>query len=171
VLASFSTTFQDQRDLAETVLAALGELPVRGLLTTGPALDLAGIPVPANVEIRDFVPHAAVLPEADLVVTHAGLGTVHATLGAGVPMVCVPDGRDQNDNAARVVAAGAGMRLGRHASASKLRNAIAAALEDPSLRGAAGRLAAAFGREDGVARSVAEIEALASPSEGCASRS
>jgi MGT family glycosyltransferase len=162
VLASFSTTFQDQRDLAEAVLAALGELPVRGLLTTGPALDLAGDPVPANVEIREFVPHAAVLGEADLVVTHAGLGTVHAALRAGVPMVCVPDGRDQTDNAARVVAAGAGVRLGRRASASKLRNAIATALEDSSLREGAGRLAAAFSREDGVARSVAEIEALTS---------
>ena len=43
------------------------------------------------------------LPHAALVVTHAGWQTINAALADGVPLVCVPDGRDQPDNAARVV--------------------------------------------------------------------
>jgi MGT family glycosyltransferase len=166
VLASFSTTFQDQRDLAGRVLTALDGLPVRALLTTGPALDVSGLPVPSNVEVRAFVPHAAVLPRASLAITHAGLGTVHAALAAGVPLVCIPDGRDQGDNAARVVAAGAGMRLSRRVSSSRLRRTIVAALEDESLMRAAARLADAFGNEDGAARAVDELEAIGSGGPG-----
>ncbi|MDX6651335.1 MAG: hypothetical protein QOJ38_116 [Solirubrobacterales bacterium] len=161
VLVSFSTTFQDQRALAERVIAALGTLPVRALLTVGPSLDIEGIPLPANVEARDFVPHAAVLGQASLVVTHAGLGTVHAALAAGVPLVCLPDGRDQNDNAARVVAAGAGLRLPKRASAARLAKTIAAALADPQLAEAAAQMSRSLATADGAASAVAELEALA----------
>jgi MGT family glycosyltransferase len=161
VVASFSSTFQDQRDLARRVLEALGELPVRGLLTAGPAIDVSGLDAPANVEVREFVPHGAVLPEASLVISHGGLGTVHAALAAAVPLVCLPHGRDQDDNAVRVAAAGAGVRLSRRSSARRLASAIEAALGDPSLRAGAARLAEAFAREDGAGRAVEELEALA----------
>jgi len=161
VVAGFSTTFMDQRPLAERVVAALGELDVRGLVTTGPAIDPAGLPRPANVEIREFVPHAAVLPEASAMITHAGMGTVHAGLAAGVPLVCVPDARDQPDVAARVVGRGAGVRLGRRPSAAKLRAAVTEVLADPSYRVAAERLGEAFAREDGAERTADELEALA----------
>jgi MGT family glycosyltransferase len=160
VLASFSTTYQDQRDLARRVMEAIGDLPVRGLLTTGPAVDVSGLPVPDNVEVREFVPHAPVLREASLVVSHAGLGTVHAALAAGVPLVCLPYGRDQDDNAARVVHAGAGVKLRRGASTRRLRRAIAAALDDHSLTEGAQAMAEAF-RGAGAAHAADEIEAVA----------
>lgn len=161
VLASFSTTYQNQRGLAARTLLALADLPVRGLLTTGPALDLAGLEVPPHVVVRDFVPHAAVLPEASAVVTHAGLGTVHAALAAGVPLVCLPHGRDQNDNAARVVHAGAGVRLGRGADPRRLRRAIATVLDDRGMRAAAGRLGSALRAQDGATRAADELESVA----------
>jgi UDP:flavonoid glycosyltransferase YjiC (YdhE family) len=156
VLASFSTTFMDQRDLLARAIEALGDLPVRGLVTTGPSVDPARLPARGNVEVRDFVPHADVLPRASLVVTHAGLGTVHAALAHGVPLVCVPGGRDQNDVAARVVARGAGVRTSKR----KLRPAIERALADPSLAAGAQRMAEAFAHHDGAARAADELEAL-----------
>jgi UDP:flavonoid glycosyltransferase YjiC (YdhE family) len=129
-------------------------------VTTGPAIDLTGVTIPENVEVRDFVPHAAVLPDASLTVSHAGLGTVHAALAAGVPLVCIPHGRDQEDNAARVVAAEAGIRLRKGVSAEKLAKEIEGALADPKLKEGAVRLAKDFGGRDGAAAAVAEIEAL-----------
>jgi UDP:flavonoid glycosyltransferase YjiC (YdhE family) len=105
-------------------------------------------------------------PRASLAVTHAGLGTVHAALAAGVPLVCIPDGRDQGDNAARVVAAGAGVRVRRRVSSSTLRRTIFAALEDGSLTEGAARLADAFAREDGAVGAVDELEALGSAGRG-----
>ena len=54
-------------------LEAVRELPVRTLLTTGPAmpLDALGV-VPRNVEVEAWVPQAEVLPHAALVVCHGG---------------------------------------------------------------------------------------------------
>jgi len=161
VVASFSTTYMNQRPLAERVLAALGGLPVRAVLTTGPALDLGGVAVPSNVLVRSWIPHPAVLPYADLVLTHGGLGTIHAALAAGVPVVCLPCGRDQGDNAARLLAAGAGVRVSARASAPRLRRAIRAALGDPGLRAGARRMAELFAGEDGAVVACAELERVA----------
>lgn len=161
VVASFSTTYMDQGELASRTVEALGELPVRGLLTTGPAIDAADLPEAENVLVRSFVPHGAVLPEASLVVTHGGLGTVHAALGAGVPLLCLPHGRDQGDNAARVVFHGAGLRISRNAGAARIRAAVSRLLDDPSYRTAAARMADVFASADGAARAADELEALA----------
>jgi MGT family glycosyltransferase len=143
------------------VIAAMGDLPIRGLATTGPAIDPAGLAAPPNVEVRRFVPHAAVMPDAKLVLCHAGLGTVHMALAAGVPLICMPHGRDQADTAARVVAAGAGRRLGRRSSRRRLREAISESLADPALDRGAARMRAALRRRDGATRVADELEALA----------
>jgi UDP:flavonoid glycosyltransferase YjiC (YdhE family) len=82
-----------------------------------------------------------------VVVTHAGHGSVIKALAAGVPLVCIPHGRDQRDNTARVVGAGAGIRLTRRASAAAIWNAVHRLLTEPSYRANAEWLAAAFGAE------------------------
>jgi hypothetical protein len=40
----------------------------------------------------------------------------NAAVADGVPLVRIPDGRDQPDNAARVLACGAGVRVRKNAS-------------------------------------------------------
>ncbi|HST55195.1 MAG TPA: nucleotide disphospho-sugar-binding domain-containing protein [Solirubrobacteraceae bacterium] len=149
VVISFSTSYMNQRALVQRVLDAVGGLRVRALLTAGPALDTSELQLPANARAVAFVPHRTVLPHAALVVTHAGWQTVNAALADGVPIVCVPDGRDQPENAARVVFAGAGVRVRKQASPRKLRKVIAAALADPALKRGAARMAGALAREDG----------------------
>jgi UDP:flavonoid glycosyltransferase YjiC (YdhE family) len=161
VLISFSTTYMRQEALAARALQAVAGLPVRALLTTGPALNLAGLRVPDNARIVPFAPHAAVLSDAALTVTHCGWGTTTASLAAGVPMVCIPDSRDQPDNAARVVEAGAGLRLRRSASSTRIRAAITTALGDQSLKAGAQRMALALNRSDGANEVVDGIEQLA----------
>jgi MGT family glycosyltransferase len=160
VLVAFSTTYQAQDELLRRVIAAVGTLPVRALVTTGPALDLEET-MPANVEISAWIPHADVLPRIALVVTHAGMGTVMASLAHGVPLVCIPMGRDQNDVAARVVHAGAGLRLGRDADEATIAAAVREALTDPALIAGAARLADLIWEEIAADRAVAELEALA----------
>lgn len=159
VLASFSTTFMDQRGLVERVVRALGDLPIRALVTTGPAVDAAGLHAAPNVAVEEFVPHAAVLPKADLVVTHAGMGTVHAALAAGVPLVCMPAGRDQPDVAARVQSRGVGLRIGHSAGPRRLRRAIRRALADDSLAASARRMSREL-NGDGAERAADEIERI-----------
>ncbi len=79
----------------------------------------------------------------------------------GVPLVLVPLGRDQPDNAARVVHAGAGIRLRKNASVSVLRAAVGRVIDDPSYRAAAGVMAARLGAERDENRVVDELERVA----------
>ena len=159
VLVGLSSTYQDQGDALRRTAAALGTLPVRGLVTTGPAVPpfTAG----GNVSVVAAAPHAAVLPHAAAVVTHGGHGTVMKALAAGVPMVVMPMGRDQPENATRVLAAGAGVRIRQGASPQRIAAAVREVLADESYRGAAQRLAVAIAAETADDRAAAELEQLA----------
>ena len=160
VLASLSTTHQGQQKLLERIVDALGTLPVRALVTaTGGATVASG--APANVHVTGYVAHNAVLPHASAVVTHAGLGTVHAALAHGVPIVCLPIGRDQPDNAARVAWHGAGVRLSQKASSAAIAKAVSTVLDQPAFATAARRLAKAFETDRAADRAVAAMEAVA----------
>jgi MGT family glycosyltransferase len=159
IVLSFSTSYMDQQALAQRALDAVAGLPVRALLTAGPALDTQALRVPANARAVSYVPHRSVFPHAALVVTHAGWQTVNAALADGVPLVCVPDGRDQPDNAARVVACGAGLRVGKNASPRKLRSVIAQALDDAALRHGAAKMADAL-TADGASAVAERVEQL-----------
>ena len=161
VVVSVSTTYMDQTKLVQGVLDALAPLRVRALVTAGPALDVDTLRLPPNARTVDFVAHLAVLPHASLVVTHAGWQTVNAALACGVPLVCVPDGRDQPDNAARVVEMGVGLRARKSTSPAKLSKLIRRALDDPALKARAREMAHALGRSDGTTAAADAIESLA----------
>jgi MGT family glycosyltransferase len=161
VLVGLSSTVMRQEGLLQRAADALGQLPVRGLITTGPAVDPAVIVAPPNVTITRWVRHADVLPHCSAVITHGGHGTVMKALIAGVPLVVVPLGRDQPDNAARVVHAGAGARLRKRASVSALRAATAQVIEDPRYRAAARRMAGRLAAERDDNLAVDQLEQVA----------
>jgi UDP:flavonoid glycosyltransferase YjiC (YdhE family) len=150
-----------EEDLLQRVADALGRLPVRGLVTTGPAVDPAAIRAPSNVDVRRWVRHADVLPSCSAVLTHGGHGTVIKALAAGVPLVVAPLGRDQPDNAARVVRAGAGLRVSRKASVTDLQKALGRVLDEPRFRAAARRMAATLAAERDESLVVDELERTA----------
>ncbi len=160
VLISFSTSYMNQQALAQRVLDAVAGLRVRALLTAGPALDPSQLRIPDNTRSVAFVSHRTVLPHAALVITHAGWQTVNAALADAVPLVCIPDGRDQPDNAARVVVAHAGVRVSKKSSPEKLRRVISRALEDQSIKQGARAMAGALARSDGATVIANELERL-----------
>ena len=141
VLVATSSIYQDQIDLLERIAEALRQLPVRAVLTTGRAVDPAAIEAGSNVEVRQTAPHARVLREASVVVTHAGHGTVLKSLAAGVPLVCIPMGRDQKDNTVRVLRLGAGLRLSNKSTPTQIAAAVAEILGRPQYQAAARRFA------------------------------
>jgi MGT family glycosyltransferase len=159
VLVGLSSTHQGQEAVLRRAAEALGTLPVRGLVTTGPAME--PFPAPHNVSVVQAAPHAAALPDTDVVVTHGGHGTVMKALAAGVPLVVLPMGRDQLEIAARVVAAGAGVRLKPSASPAKIAAAVRTLLDDEQYRRSARRLAAAIAEQTATDRALAELEDLA----------
>jgi UDP:flavonoid glycosyltransferase YjiC (YdhE family) len=161
VLVGLSSTFQNQHAVLQNIVSAFEGLEARGLLTVGPAMDPAMLNgAPSNVVIVRTAPHGEVLKQASVCVTHCGHGTTLKALAAGVPLVCIPMGRDQNDTAARVIAQGAGVRLKPAAKPEQIRNAIFTVIRGPQRR-AAERLAAAIADESRSLDVAHDIEILA----------
>lgn len=161
VLVGLSSTYMDQSAAINRIAQALGTLPVRAIVTTGPAIDPQAIAAPANVTVVQSAPHSAVLKHAALMVTHGGHGSVVKALAAGVPVVMLPFGRDQNEIAARAAHSGAGVRLKPTARVSSIAAAVRAVLDEPSYREAAQRAAATIAQERERDTAVEALEALA----------
>ena len=134
VVISLSSTFQNQYAAIQSAIDALRDQEIRGLVTLGPALEKDRFSVPENVVVMESAPHSRVFPQASLVITHAGHGTVMRALSHGLPLVCLPMGRDQNDNAVKVEHHGCGIHLSPKAGPAKIRNAMLKILADDSFR-------------------------------------
>jgi UDP:flavonoid glycosyltransferase YjiC (YdhE family) len=139
-------------DLFERVLAGLSQLPVSVVVTVGRELDPHVLgPQPANVRVERYIPQSVLLPHCELVVSHAGSGSVVGALANGVPMVLLPIGADQPLNAARCQALHVARVLDPvRATAADVSKAATDVRSDPSYRRNAQRLQA-------------EIEALPGP--------
>ncbi len=161
VVVTFGTTYMHQEDELARVAAALGRFDVRAIVLTGVELEPGELDLHSDVEVRAFVPHAAVLPDASLVITHGGMGTLMAALSAGVPMVCLPLGRDQSINAERAAELGTAVVIDRESSEDEIAAAIGGALESDELRIGAKRMADAIAAYDGGVRALDVIDAAA----------
>jgi UDP:flavonoid glycosyltransferase YjiC (YdhE family) len=89
------------------------------------------------------------------------MGTVTRALCCGVPLLCMPMGRDQLDVAARVVYAGAGLRLRAGARPPAIRRAVERVAGDPAFAAAARELGARMRADADADVATAELESMA----------
>jgi UDP:flavonoid glycosyltransferase YjiC (YdhE family) len=141
VLLSLSTTLQGQATAIPPILNALAAMPVRALLTLADVLPTDAFDVPPNVRVQGYVPHDLVMGNVVAVISHGGLSTITNALAAGVPILCIPQGREQPINAARVEACGVGRMLAPDASPIEIATAFQGLLGDREARVAARRFA------------------------------
>jgi MGT family glycosyltransferase len=161
VLVSFTTTAHwDQSGRIRNTLEALAGETLRVLVLASQAMDLPAIPT--NAAIQRFVPHILVMPSAAITVTHAGHGTVAASLAHGVPLVALPNPMaDQPFLAAKLQELGAGLALDGESGPAAIRTAVQEVIGQPSYAKAAANLAAAIRAAPGVAGAADELEQLA----------
>ena len=160
IVVSMGTTYMGHEQVLGRIMRALAGMEARVLVLTGSELAPAEIDSVPGVHVRRYVPHAAVLPDAALVVTHAGTGTLMASFTAGAPVICIPLGRDQDSNARRVDELGLGTTLAPNAASEEICAATAEALTSAPIHDAARRMADAIrGYGDG-ARAIAALESL-----------
>ncbi len=160
VLVSFSTTFQNHAGILQRVIDALSELPVRAVVTLGGAIRLDELKPAANTAIVESAPHHELMQEAVLVVTHGGHGTLMKALVHGCPMLVIPHGRDQVDNAVRVAHRGAGLSLAPDADVETLTAAILGLLDEPAFAENASALGRRIREESGTCRIELLLEML-----------
>ena len=145
-------------------LAAAMALGRRALFLVGAApANLAQLPdpLPEGMLALPYVPHARVFAASAAIVHQAGSGTLAEALRAGRPMLAVPFGHDQPDNAARAKRLG----VARVVPAARYTAAAAEhALRRLLMSAGVAERAAAVGRkvwaEDGVGRACCLIEAV-----------
>lgn len=143
VYVTLGTVFNTESgDLFGRLVGGLHRLPARVLVTVGRDVAPATLPSPGgNVRIERFVPQSAVLPHVDVVVNHGGSGSVIGALTHGVPVVALPMGADQELNARRLVALGAGTTVDPvTATSAEIGRITLDALSSGSLRRGAERL-------------------------------
>ncbi|HEY2006483.1 MAG TPA: nucleotide disphospho-sugar-binding domain-containing protein [Solirubrobacteraceae bacterium] len=162
VLVAPSTAQDPDHRLLRAALAGLEGEPIRVLATwnrrplPGPAR------VPANTRLVEWISYAQTMPGCDLVICHAGHGTLARAIVSGAAVLAVPHAGDMAENAARADWAGLGVRLPWGLlSPATLRLAVRRAVADPSLGTAVKRLAGATSPGAGAARAADLVEAMA----------
>ncbi len=162
VLVSLGSAFTKQPEFYRECVRAFGDLPGWHLvLQVGNHVDAGELgPVPANIEVRSWVPQLAILKQADLFVTHAGAGGSQEGLATATPMIAVPQAVDQFGNADML----AGLGVARHvpmeeATAETLRAAALALVDDPEVARRLKDVQADMAAEGGTRRAADLIEA------------
>jgi UDP:flavonoid glycosyltransferase YjiC (YdhE family) len=162
VLVAPSTAQDPQHKLLLAALRGLADAPVRVLATWNRRLPPRSMPVPANTRLVEWASYARTMPHCDVVVCHAGHGTLVRALSSGCAVVACPATGDMSENAARVDWAGAGVRLPpRFLGPRALRLAVERALGDPAIHSRARELAAWSQAHDPSARAATLVEDLA----------
>lgn len=163
VYVTLGTWFNLEIGVFATVLQALRHEPLNVVVTVGHANDPASFgPQPGNVRIEGYIPMSLLLPRCHAVVAHGGAGSMLAALSRGIPMLLLPQGADQFNNADRCVAAGAGRRLlPAELGTGAVRAEMRALLGDPGYGRAAGAIAEEIGAMPSPDEVAAVLERLA----------
>lgn len=135
--------------LFELALAVVRRLGRRAVFLT-PHRAQVPADLPPQVLWLPYVPLAALLPHAALLLHHGGIGTLAQALRAGVPQLIVPHGWDQFDNAERLRRLGVARscpvyRLYRRPLERQLKALLGSADVQRACRATAERLAASGG--------------------------
>jgi MGT family glycosyltransferase len=162
VLIAPSTAQDPEHTLLRTTLLGLARERVRVLAATNRKPIAKPVTVPDNARLVEWISYSRSMPRADVVVTHAGHGTLARALESGCPVLAVPHSGDMGENAARIDWAGVGVRLPwRLLTPATLRLAARRALSDGSLRVRARALSDWAARNDGATRAAELVERLA----------
>lgn len=158
VYVCLGTFWTFRHEVYRAAIDALADEPVEVVVSTGrgfvrPA-DLQ--PLPSNVAVFDFVDAREVLSRARVHITHGGIGSVHESLLAGVPMVCLPQGIDQFAWAHHAARLGVGERA--EPTPEAIRAAVSRLLDDARPTAAAQALGRKLARYNGAERVTKLIE-------------
>jgi UDP:flavonoid glycosyltransferase YjiC (YdhE family) len=141
--------------------AAIRQLGLRAVLLTG------GIeqnkpegPLPDSVLLVDRAPHELLFPRAAAIVHQVGAGTLGQAMRSGKPMLLVPHGHDQYDNAARATRLGVARTVfPKEYTAQRVTHELTLLL-DARYRQRAEEVAAVVRQEGGADAAAAAVEKL-----------
>lgn len=143
VYLTFGTVFNDN-EVVRLAIEAIRALDVQLIVTVGPDGDAHAFgPQPENVRMERYIPQTLLFDHTDVVVSHAGSGTMLAALTRGIPQLGLPQGADQFVNAANCTRAGVGLALSpEQVDGDAIADAVERLLQEPTFRDHAADIAA-----------------------------
>ena len=164
VLVAPSTSQDPEHRVLRAALAGLADEPVRVIATWNRREPDPPLEVPDNAVVVDWLSYAKTMPACDVVVCHAGHGTVVRALSAGCAVVCCPAAGDMMENASRVDWAGLGTRLPRRLATPRgVRLAVRKAIASRTIRSRVDEVAAWCRAHDGAVRAADLVERFGAP--------
>ncbi len=149
------------KDFYRVSIEAAQALGKRALLLVGDQRNLPQTKLPDGVAAFDYAPHSLVMPRASCIVHQGGIGTTGQALRAGRPMLIVPFGQDQPDNARRCVRLGIGRTLSpARFTAARVVSELSELLNNPTYQEQAAKVGQQVREENGTKRACDAIEQL-----------
>jgi MGT family glycosyltransferase len=146
-------------DLMKRLVDVLARAPHRFIVSKGP--QASEFELAENMWGEEFLAQPALLPLADVVITHAGNNTTTECFHFGKPMIALPLFWDQYDNAQRVAETGYGIRLRTYEfEDSHLLAALGRLFADAALRGRMAAIASRVQTSPGTQTAADLIERL-----------
>lgn len=166
VLVTQGTVTTDTGQLLVSALRAFADDPSTLVVadTGGRSPEVLPLrPLPRNARVAPSIPHGALMPHVDVLVTNGGYHGHLTALQAGVPLVVAPGNEEKPEVARRVAFAGTGIDLRTSApSPRQVHAAVRQVLSDPRYRTAAAAISAELRANDGPALAAELLERLAS---------
>ncbi|MEU3985439.1 macrolide family glycosyltransferase [Streptomyces sp. NPDC026672] len=136
------------------------------VMTLGRGADRSALePLPAHVEVHEWLPHPAVLPHADVLVCHAGMGSLMEALYFGTPVVAIPRAHELGLSARRLEELGVGRSVPRPGlDAETLSRTVTDLLADPRTPAGLERMRKAVREAGGAVRAADLVENWAAQS-------
>ncbi|WP_372345444.1 macrolide-inactivating glycosyltransferase [Streptomyces sp. KL116D] len=162
LLVSLGSSFTKQPEFYRECVKAFGDLPGwHVVLQVGSHVTADDLgEVPANIDVRSWVPQLAILKQADAFITHAGAGGSQEGLATATPMVAVPQAVDQFGNADLLQGLGVARHVPKEeATAETLRAAVLALVDDPEVARRLAALRRDMAGEGGTRRAADLVEA------------
>lgn len=154
-----STAVHVGEEFFRTSIEVTRKLKRRGLLLAGDTLNPTSDYPYEGIAVFNYAQHSLVMPRSSVIVHQGGIGTTGQALRSGRPMLVVPHGQDQPDNARRCVELGVGRMLPRKLyTASRVIAALEELLKNGAYREQAEKAGLKVVAEDGTRKACDEIE-------------
>lgn len=157
---SMGTVLHEVEDFFNTCIEAFADFEGIVVIAAGEKADLSKLkPAPDHFIIAPYVPQLNVLQHAAVTITHGGMNSVNEAIHFNVPLVVLPQDKDQPMVAQRLVELEAGYRITRdQINVESLRIAVDEVLSNPMYKENVQKINASFQQSGGPAEAIQRID-------------
>ena len=162
VVLAVSSSYAPSRDVLDGMFEAVARIGGTGVIGGGDQIRQIVQPIPSHIRCENWLDYDSLLPRADVLIHHGGLGTTHAAVRAALPQVILPEVIDQCLHSEAVERSGAGVVQIGEVVADRLEQALRQVLSCVEYRERARVLQSRFAECGGVPAAATRLAAMAS---------